>query len=311
MRRIIIDTDGGIDDALAILLAMASPDAMVEAITTVHGNVPVEQATANVFEILHVAGCERLVSQGRSAPLSAPPTSARHVHGADGLGGWARMRPEGTGKVSEAPAPDLIARLARRNPGEITLVTIGPLTNAAAALRDDPRGFRKLRRVVSMAGCVFERGNVTSTAEFNIYADPDAAREVVRSGVPITLVGLDVTHKVVFTRERLEDLLAGDSRPRARFLRRICDQMFSFYRPLIGRDQFYLHDPLAAGVALEPDLVETRPMQVDIETAGELTRGMVVVERRPWAVRTPNVDVCLDVDAKRFLERFAKSIAAG
>ena len=310
MHRIIIDTDGGVDDALALLFALACQDARVEAITTVHGNVPVEQATANVLEVLHIAGCARMVAQGCMAPLSGVPVFARDVHGAEGLGGWAREQRGEMAVLSDLSAPALITSLARQSPGEITLVTIGPLTNAAVALREDPEGFRMLRRMVTMGGAVFERGNVTTTAEFNFYADPHAAREVVRSGVPMTLVGLDVTHKVVSTQDRMEQLLAGECGTRERFLRCICERMLSFYRPRIGADQFFLHDPLAVGVALDPSLAGTRAMQVDIETAGELTRGMVVAERRPWAQTATNVDVCVDVDAECFLAQFARLIAA-
>lgn len=310
MHRLIIDTDGGVDDALALLFALACPDAKVEAITTVHGNVPVEQATGNVLEVLHIAACERPVFRGCGAPLSVAPFFARDVHGHDGLGGWQRVSPPNTTAIGNIPAYALITSLARESPGEITLVTLGPLTNAAMALRDDPAGFRTLRRIVTMGGAVFERGNVTTTAEFNIYADPHAARDVVRAGVAMTLVGLDTTHKVVFARDRLDRLFGDRSGTRERFLDCICNRMFSFYRPLVGADQFFLHDPLAVGVALDPSLVETRAMQIDIETSGELTRGMVVAERRPWAQKDTNAEVCVGVDADRFLDWFTRLIAS-
>jgi inosine-uridine nucleoside N-ribohydrolase len=145
-----------------------------------------------------------------------------------------------------------------------------------------------------MGGAVWERGNVTATAEFNMYADPDAAREIVHSGVPLTLVGLDVTHKVVFTRERLESVIAGRAGLRARFLRCICDRMFAFYRRRLGRDIFFLHDPLAVGVALDRSLVETQPMSI--------------AERRPWVQNSANVDVCAGVDAARFLDLFCERV---
>jgi len=311
VRRIVIDTDGGIDDALALLLALAWPEARVEAITTVHGNVPVEAATRNVYEVLHIADCEASrqvsVTAGSAAPLSAAPVFAADVHGHDGLGGWVRTAPPRDPSHSVS-ASKKIAALARQFPGEITLVTIGPLTNAAVALREDPDGFHFLRNIVTMGGAVWERGNVTATAEFNIYADPEAAREIVQSGIPLTLVGLDVTHKVEFTRARLELLLGSRSDLRARFLRCICDRMFSFYQPRVGRDIFYLHDPLAVAVALDHSLVETHAMSIDIETKGELTRGMVVPERRPWVQRSANVDVCVNVNAERFLDLFCERV---
>jgi len=311
VQRIVIDTDGGIDDALALLLALAWPEARVEAITTVHGNVPVEIATRNVSEVLHIAGRQASLVSGCPAPLLVSPVFAADVHGHDGLGGWIRTGPSydlSRDRSNGASASEKIVSLARQFPGEITLVTIGPLTNAALALREDPAGFGSLRRIVTMGGAVWERGNVTATAEFNFFADPDAAREIVHSGVPLTLVSLDVTHKVVFTRERLELVLGSRSDLRARFLRCICDRMFSFYRPRLGRDLFFLHDPLAVGVALDRSLVETQPMNVDIETKGELTRGMVVAERRPWVQAAANVDVCVSVDAERFLDLFCERV---
>lgn len=315
MQRIVIDTDGGVDDALALLLALAWPEARIEAITTVHGNVPVESATRNVSEVLHIADCgmscamprELSLVAGCPAPLLASPVFAADVHGHDGLGGWIRTAPP-RDLSNHISASKKIVSLARRFPGEITLVTIGPLTNAAVALREDPDGFRSLKQIVTMGGAIREHGNVSATAEFNLFADPDAAREVVHGGIPLTFVGLDVTHKVEFSRERLELLLGSRSDLRARFLRCVCDRMFSFYRPRLGRDIFFLHDPLAVGVALDRSLVETQPMSVDIETKGELTRGMVVADRRPWIRSAPNVHVCVSVDAERFLDLFCRRV---
>ena len=308
MQRIVIDTDGGVDDALALLLALAWPDTRIEAITTVHGNVPVESATDNVNEVLHIAGCEVMVVAGCAAPLAGPPVFATDVHGEDGLGGWIRTAQARAVELNGVAASEAILEWARRFPGEITLITIGPLTNAAVALRKDPEGFRLLKEIVIMGGAVWERGNVTATAEFNLFADPVAAREVVHGGIPLTLVGLDVTHKAVFTRERVEMLLGDRSDLRARFLRCICERMFSFYKPRVGSEIFYLHDPLAVGVALDRSLVETQRMSVDIETRGELTRGMVIAERRPWVKTAANVDVCTSVEAERFLDLFCERV---
>jgi inosine-uridine nucleoside N-ribohydrolase len=310
MQRIVIDTDAGVDDALAILLALAWPDVRIMAITTVHGNVPVEAATRNVGEILRVAGGRATVAQGCSVPLDGAPVSAARVHGADGLGGWCETLPAAPLPVGDMPAQQLIPALARQFPGEITLITIGPLTNAAAAIREDPAGFRMLRRVVTMGGTVWAPGNITAVAEFNFFADPQAAREMVGCGVPLLLVGLDVTTRVVLTCERLRKLLAGRSDLKARFLRCICGQLFSFYRGLSGAEIFYMHDPLAVGVALDPSLAETRPMRVEVETQGEWTRGMLVAEQRSWARTGPNAKICVAVDSDRFLSRFCQLVLA-
>jgi inosine-uridine nucleoside N-ribohydrolase len=312
--RIVIDTDGGVDDALALLLAFAWPETRVEDITTVHGNVPVETATRNVREVLHLAGREVNLSEGRATPLtslfsrSSTPVFAAGVHGRDGLGGWIRTAPLRAIPPSAVSASKTIALRARQFPGEVTLVTIGPLTNAAVALREDPEGFRLLKQIVTMGGAVRERGNVTATAEFNFFADPRAAREIVHSGVPLKLVSLDATHQVVFQRDRLDRELGNRFDMRARFLRCICEQMFSFYAARLGEDIFYLHDPLAVAVALDDSLAEMQPMSIDIETRGELTRGMVVLDRRPWIQKDANVQVCVNVDAHRFLELFCERV---
>jgi inosine-uridine nucleoside N-ribohydrolase len=212
MHRIIIDTGPGIDDAMALLYALASPDARIEAITSVCGNVPVETGTRNVFEILSVAG------------VAHPPEIAR----------------------------------------------VGPLTNVALAARQDPPVFRMLREIVVMGGTIHEPGNVSPHAEFNLFVDPEAARDD----------------------------------PRARFLRAIRGQEFAFFERAAGIAGCYLHDPLAVAVALDRSLVETRAMKIDIETAGELTSGMVAAERREWMKGGENADVCVRVDAGRFLENF-------
>ena len=304
MRRVIIDTDGGVDDALALLLALAWPGAQVDAITTVHGNVPVEAATRNVGEILRIAGVETTVAQGAASPLLAAAVAAREVHGFDGLGGWTAIQRPHALRVDSRPPQKLIPLLARQAPGALTLVTIGPLTNAALAAREDPEGFRMLKELVLMGGAVWEPGNVTSTAEFNIFADPEAAHEVVHSGIPTLLVGLDVTRKVVLTRERLEGALGNRSDLRARFLRHICAHMFSFYRSVLGTEMFYLHDPLAVGAALDRSFVAAVPLAVDVEASGDLTRGMVVAERRAWVRKPANVEVSTSVEAGRFLDTF-------
>ncbi|MBV9764963.1 MAG: nucleoside hydrolase, partial [Acidobacteriaceae bacterium] len=248
---------------------------------------------------------------GSAEPLSGSRVHATHVHGEDGLGGWTARGRVALGRLSEHSASELIVRLARQSPGEITLLLIGPATNAALALRDDPAGFRALARIVMMGGAVFEPGNVTSTAEFNVYADPEAAKEVISSGVTLTMVGLDVTRRVSLTREVLEGELGGRRDARAEFLRCVARQGFSFYKNISGWEGFYLHDPLAAAVALDRSLVQCRRMKVDIETTGELTRGMTVAERRPWIQGGENAEVCVEVDAAKFLGLFTEPVLRG
>lgn len=310
MHRVILDTDGGVDDALAILYLLNSPGVRIDAITTVHGNVPVEAATRNVFEILRIAGHKVPVdvARGCDRPLRGDAVAASHVHGDDGLGGWTKGREVGMGKLATNPAHQVILDCARRCPGEVTLITIGPLTNAAAAFRGNPEGFRLLKDIVVMGGAVSAPGNVTAAAEFNIYADPEAAREVLRSGVPVTIAGLNVTMQVGITRERLEQELGERDDERAGFLRCICGQIFSFYRAHTSEDICYLHDPLAVGAALDPAFVRTRRLPVDVETKGELTRGMTVADLRRGAKTKGTVDVCVEADAEAFIDEFCRRV---
>ncbi len=308
-QRLIFDTDMGIDDALALLYLLASPEANIDAITTVHGNVPVEQATRNVFEVLAVSGGRApVIAQGNSSPLRGPYVHAADVHGPDGLGGWTVTRPAASGHVSAQSAVQLILHLARQHPGEMRLLLLGPATNAALAFQKDPESFRQLREIVMMAGAISVPGNTTAVAEFNIYADPEAARTVLRSGVPVTMVGLDVTRQVALTREILDAALVGRHDTCAEFLRCLLTQGFSFYKQNAGWEGMYLHDPLAAAVLLDSSLVGTRRMQVDIETTGELTRGMLVADRRPWKTGIENANVCESVDSAHFLALFCARV---
>jgi purine nucleosidase len=300
----------GIDDALALLYLLRSPEVQLEAITTVHGNVPVEQATRNVFEVLSVANQETQpeVARGSGAALERPYVHARDVHGTAGLGGWTIARVHPAFQLSQLPAAELILQMAKKRPGEIRLLLVGPATNAALAFRQNPEGFRLLKDIVMMAGAVWEPGNTTATAEFNVYADPEAAREVLHAGVPITLVGLDVTRRVRLTRQRIETELGNRSDMLAEFLRCITAHGFAFYNSIGEGEGMYLHDPLAAGIVVDSSFVETRRVKVDIETEGELTRGMLVAERRLWKKGGENANVCVYVDSARFMTAFSERV---
>src|SRR6185437_15919771 len=193
MPRIILDTDPGIDDALALVLALDSPEVQLEAITTVHGNVPVEMTTRNALGLLEVAGRSDVpVARGSAQPLVRAPVDAKYVHGPTGLGTLALPEPQ-TSVVTQSAA-DLIIERVQAAPGEVTLVPIGPLTNLALALRREPAIASQVREVVIMGGALRVPGNVTPAAEFNIYADPHAAQVVFKAGWPIRLVALDVTN---------------------------------------------------------------------------------------------------------------------
>ncbi|HYO83395.1 MAG TPA: nucleoside hydrolase [Bryobacteraceae bacterium] len=287
----IIDTDPGVDDALAILFAIASPELYIHAITVVGGNVPLAQCVHNATGIVALAGASIPVAVG----LQAPHPGASHVHGEDGLGGAASLLPQGWRPVT-ASGVDLLLDCERGN----TVIALGPLTNLAAACRKDPHRFRRLARIVCMGGAFRTHGNVTASAEFNMHADPDAVNAVLSSGVPMTFVGLDVT-----TRVRLQnsDLHPGASM----FVQQTCERMLAYYRER-GQSGFPLHDPLAVAVAAQPDLVQTKWLHVEVETAGRITRGATVADFRAGTEHPPNAEVALDADAPRSLKLFRERV---
>ena len=213
MQRILIDTDPGVDDAIAILLAMLSPELQIEAITTVCGNVPVTQGTENLLRILEILDLEEfpLIAQGEAQPLVKNLVTAAHVHGEDGLGNVSQLRntddnplyPPANTSISSTSGVDLILETVARYPDELTLVALGPLTNIAKAIRKDAAKMQRLQKIILMGGAFEEYGNVTTTAEFNIFVDPHAAHEVFHFDVPIHIVPLDATHQIILTGERL------------------------------------------------------------------------------------------------------------
>jgi len=321
---ILIDTDPGIDDALAILLALGSPEVSVEAITTVAGNVEVDFATANVFRILDVARPwdvtrprrRPLVARGAAAPLAGPLLTAAHVHGEDGLGNLGGLRgpdgrpryPEPSHTLQMLDGADLILETADRFAGRLVVVALGPLTNVALALRRDPRRLAQVARVVVMGGAVAVPGNVTAAAEFNMHVDPEAAAPVFASGLPIELVPLDVTRRVVLTRADLGVALSRHGGKTARFIEDFTAHGFDF-ETRRGDGAMALHDPLAVGVAVDASLVTLEPLHVAVECEGRLTRGMTVADRRPHRDRpAPTCRAALDVDAPRFLRLFLERV---
>lgn len=315
---ILIDTDPGIDDALAILLALGSPEVSVEAITTVAGNVEVDLATANAFRILEVARPERRprVARGAAAPLAGPLLTAAHVHGEDGLGNLGGLReldgrpryPEPLHTLEMLDGADLILETADRFAGRLVIVALGPLTNVALALRRDRGRLARAARLVVMGGAVAVPGNVTAAAEFNMHVDPEAAAEVFASGLPVELVPLDVTRRVVLTRAGLSASLARHGGATARFVEDFTAHGFDF-ETRRGDGGIALHDPLAVGVAVDPSLVTLEPLHVAVECEGRLTRGMTVADRRPHRPGpAPTCRAALDVDAPRFVRLFLERV---
>jgi purine nucleosidase/pyrimidine-specific ribonucleoside hydrolase len=316
-RHVIIDTDPGVDDALALILALQSPELCVDAITTVSGNVDVELATQNTLTVLGLFPPEHRppVARGADRPLVRSLDAAAPVHGDDGLGGVSRLRtaagqpcyPIASAAHTSTDAVACLLDLIRRAPGELTLVALGPLTNLALAWRRDAHALRQLAEVVIMGGAVTVPGNVTPVAEFNIYVDPEAAQVVFASGVPITLIGLDVTERVRLTGEMIDQYVRPVGSPLSQFVMDCTAHTIEFSTRVERPPGMAMHDPLAIGALIDPTIVHTAPLSVQVETKGELTTGMLVADRRPLLsdLKAPaNVNVALEVDAARFLEMF-------
>ena len=315
MQRILIDTDPGVDDALAILLALLSPELHIEALTTVCGNVPVRQGTENLLRILEVLDLTEfpLIAQGEARPLVKPLVTAAHVHGDDGLGNISQLRntdgrplyPPADTRISPTSGVDLILEMVTRYPDELTLVALGPLTNIAKAIRKDPAKMQRLQKIVVMGGVFEGYGNVTTTAEFNIFVDPHAAQEVFQSNVPIDIAPLDATHQVVLTGERLHAELDERSDSISRFLKDATHACMEFYRQHVGFWGFHIHDALPIGMLTHPEYFESVAADVQVETEGVLTNGVTVSDLRPERRSPhPNAQVCIKVAADAFLDHF-------
>lgn len=295
---IFLDVDTGTDDALALAYAVASPRIDLVAVATVAGNVDVEKTTANTLSVLDWLGGENIpVHRGASRPLVRPHRDARNFHHEGGLGG--AQLPPSTRSVGADRGPAALIRLARQNPGVLTLVTLGPLTNLAIALNVEPALPELLKSVVVMGGAFTVPGNTTPAAEFNILVDPEAAEQVFNAPFPnITAVGLDVTQRVALTRDDWDAVNAGGSlAPSASLLREVGNFAFSE----LGRDQFSLHDPLAVAVASDATLVDVRELAIAVDTV-EPDRGRTRI-LGPGTVR-----VAMSVDAKRALEEFRRTV---
>ena len=294
MTRVLIDCDPGHDDAIALLLALASPELELLGITTVGGNQTLEKTTANAIRILEfVRRTEIPVAAGADRPLVRDPYFAAYVHGDTGLDG--PDLPPARGAPVERHAVDFLADTIREASGDVTLVPTGPLTNVALMLALHPDA--RPQRIVLMGGAIAE-GNVTPAAEFNIWWDPEAAARVFASGIDLTMVGLDVTHKALFTPAHIERLTGR--------VGEMVTELFGFYdqfhRQVYGFDGSPIHDAVALAHAMRPGLVETLERNVEIDVESELCRGRTVVDLWKRTEREPNAHVGVDVDADAFLD---------
>jgi inosine-uridine nucleoside N-ribohydrolase len=302
--RVIIDCDPGHDDAMALLLALGSPEVELAAVTTVAGNQTLDKVTANAIRVLDVAGAHAIpVAAGAERPLVHPAAVAADVHGESGLDGPDLPPP------SRAPEPlhavELMARLLRERPH--TLVAVGPLTNVALLLALHPELAARIERIVLMGGAIAE-GNVTPAAEFNLWVDPEAAARVFTSGVDVTMVGLDVTHRALLTRERAEGLRASG---RAGAMVADLHAFYSRYHAEVyGDTATPVHDALAVAYVIRPGVLRVERLRVDVDTSVGLCRGRTVVDRWRRTGLEPNVSVAVDVNASGFVDLLCARIAA-
>lgn len=307
--KIIIDTDPGQDDAVAILLALASPDEItVLGITAVAGNVPLALTEKNARIICELAGRPDIaVFAGCDRPLVQPLVTAEHVHGKTGLDGIAL--PDPTMPLQDRHAVDFIIDTLRSEPpGSVTLCPLGPLTNIATAFTRAPDIAARVKEIVLMGGAYFEVGNITPAAEFNIYVDPEAAEIVFQSGVPLVVMPLDVTHKVLTTRPRIDAIRAIGS-PVAHAVASWTDFFERFDMAKYGAEGAPLHDPCVIAYLLAPALFTGRHINVEIETTSALTRGMTVADWWGVTKRPKNAIFMGDVDAAGFYALLTQRLA--
>ncbi|MBM3520903.1 MAG: nucleoside hydrolase [Alphaproteobacteria bacterium] len=305
---IIIDTDPGQDDAVAILLAFASPELEILGITAVAGNVPLALTEKNARKVCELAGRpDAKVFSGAIRPMLRNLVTAEHVHGKTGLDGPGLPEPKMPLQAQHA-VDFIIETLMAREAGTVTLCTLGPLTNIALALLREPRIASRIARIVAMGGGFFEGGNVTPAAEFNIYVDPQAARVAFEAGIPITLIPLDCTHQVLTTAARIARFRAMANRA-GPATASLLEYFERFDEHKYGTDGGPLHDPCVIAWLLKPELFQGRDVHVGIECESELTMGMTVIDWWRVTERPPNAHVVRNADAEGFFELLAERIA--
>ena len=303
-KRIIIDTDPGVDDALTFLLALASPEIQLEALTITQGNVTVEKGTRNALAVLELLKTSHIpVAQGTSLPMVGPLLASDLVHGGSGLG--EANLPEPKAKPVPQHAIDYLIERFLAEPGEISLFAIGPLTNIALAIRKEPRFAKAVKEMVIMGGAIREGGNVTPQAEFNIYCDPHAAHVVFHSGIPITLIPLDVTHKCMLYIEQVRRLGEQES-PITRFIADATATYIKFTKTKTGVEGCALHDPLTLVTLIAPELLSYEKHYVDVDISSGPSLGCTFADFYHSTGSPQNMKVALDVRGEEFVELFLK-----
>lgn len=317
--KVIFDTDPGIDDAMALYFALAHPAIDLLGITTTFGNVSVEQAATNALYLSELAGCQVPVTRGVAAPWYKPAVAPpAHIHGADGLGNLGVRRPVGR-QLDPRPSAQFIVDMARAHPGEIVLVAVGPLGNLSLALMLEPRLPLLLREVIVMGGTIYEPGNVSPVAEANIWNDPHAADRVFTAGWKLSMVGLDVTHKVVATLAQFQHFADHHRHPATDTLLEAVEFYTRFYsglyRQIANTPGCFAHDLLAFIYLVQPELFSTSSKAVRVATDG-LAQGQTIMHAREfidypqpgWGKRQPRTQVCLQVDASACVALFEQTM---
>lgn len=310
MKRVIIDTDAGVDDTLAIIYAARSPELKVETITTVSGNVPVAEVTQNVLLLKQLLSLDTAIYSGASFPRSGSPVSAPEVHGEDGLGGYRKRRNISIDGWETRNAAEKIVQAAKDFGRSLKIISIGPMTNIAEAVELNMNAMRNTGGIIQMGGVFYGYGNTTTFTEFNIFADPDAADIVLRSGVKVRFIPLDMTEKIFMPRNILSSLLNSSTEMNSD-LKKLVEESTSFYvgyhRHKEKLDGCFLHDPIAVAAAANPSWFRFVDAFVSIETGGDMTSGMTLADFRDKR-RNKNSQIAVQVDAPGFLQDFSRKV---
>src|SRR5688572_22542757 len=306
LKRILIDADPGIDDACAILLALASPELSLEGLSIVHGNCSLEQGTINGMAILELANARHVpVAKGCALPLVQPSLLAPETHGDTGLG-YAKLPAPRTSPIRQHGVDFLIEQILK-SPGEITLLAIGPLTNVALAIRQEPRVVEALKEIIIMGGALRYEGNTTALAEFNTYVDPHAAHIVYHAGIPTTLVPLDVTYHCILTPADVSRLLRTDS-PVTKFVAESTRFYMEFHDEYQKIEGCVINDPLALALTFAPELCTYRELPVDVDLSGGISMGKTVADFYNYGKKPANMRVALGVQSRDFMDLFVERI---
>lgn len=301
-KHIIIDTDPGIDDALALLLALASPELVIDGITTIHGNASTEQVTQNALSILELAGAGNIpVFKGCDVPLVKASLLSPETHGDSGLG-YAKL-PEPTTNPQVQHGSDYIVEEIMSHPGEITLVAIGPLTNVALAIRKEPRIAQNVKEVFIMGGAIQHPGNTTALAEFNTFVDPHAAHIVFHSGMPMVLTPLDVTYQCIFTKADQDRLSKIDS-PITKFIADSTRFYMEFHDEYQSIDGCVINDPMTLALTFMPEICDYQNLVVDVDISTGVGLGNTFGDFYNYEKKKPNMKVAMGVHPRMFMELF-------